>query len=143
MFRHALKIAIRNFRKNKLYTSINIFCLSLGICFALFTAIYISNQYAINKELKNVDRQVVLKTKWRKQDMGPDFTVINMLAKGLAEEYPGVVANYYRFSPVTNIVSAGDRFFQEDIAIGDTTLVSMYDFKVVNGDPKKAFENTS
>lgn len=75
--------------------------------------------------------------------MGPDITVITMLAKGLAEEYPHVVANYYRFNPVTNVVSAGDRFFQEDIAIGDTTLVSMYQFKMVQGNSQKAFENTS
>jgi ABC-type antimicrobial peptide transport system permease subunit len=75
--------------------------------------------------------------------MGPDITVITMLARGLREEYPHVVANYYRFSPVTNVVSAGDRFFMEDIAIGDTTLVSMYDFKMIQGNPEKAFENTS
>jgi putative ABC transport system permease protein len=143
MLKHLFKIATRNFRKNKFYTAINILCLSLGVCFCLFIAIYISNQYATNKDLKNVDRQFILKTKWRKQDMGPDINVITMLAKGLAKEYPHVVANYYRFNPVTNVVSAGDRFFQEDIAIGDTTLVSMYDFKLVQGNPEKAFENTS
>lgn len=139
MLQHLFKIAIRNFRKNKFYSSINIFCLALGICFCLFTTIYITQQFSVNKNLKNYDRQVLLKTKWRKQDMGPDITAINMLSKGLKDEYPHLVSNYYRFNPVTNIVSAGDRFFQEDIAIGDTTLVSMYDFKLVQGNKENAF----
>ncbi|MET0243677.1 MAG: ABC transporter permease [Flavitalea sp.] len=143
MLQHLFKIALRNFYKNKFYSAINIICLALGICFCLFTTIYISQEYAINKDLKNSDNQFVLKTKWRKQDMGPDITVISMLAKGLKDEYPHVVSNYYRYNPVTNIVSAGDRFFQEDIAIGDTTLVDMYGFKTLYGDPKKAFQNNS
>ena len=51
--------------------------------------------------------------------------------------------NYYRYNPVTNVVSAGDKHFKEDIAICDTTLVTMYSFPLLYGNKHKAFTNNS
>jgi putative ABC transport system permease protein len=143
MLRHYLTIAFRQFKKNKLYSAINILCLTIGISFSLFIGVYIMDQLAINKDLRNSDRQYILKSKWKEKDLGPEITTVSALAKGLKEEYPHLVANYYRYNPVTNVVSAGDRFFKEDISIGDTTLISMYDFPLVHGDRDHAFPNQS
>ena len=65
------------------------------------------------------------------------------LSKALKEEYPNLIKNYYRYNPVANVVSAGDRYFKENIAIGDTAFVSMYGLPVLYGDPGKAFENVN
>src|ERR1700709_496668 len=59
----------------------------------------------------------------------------------MKEEYPNLVANYYRFDPVVNIVSFGEKHFRTQIAVGDTTLVSMYGFPLLYGNPNKAFGN--
>ncbi|MGH2648722.1 MAG: ABC transporter permease, partial [Ginsengibacter sp.] len=93
--------------------------------------------------LKDVQHQYYLKSDWKKKNLGLGFTTISPLAKTLKEEYPSLVKNYYRYSPVTNVVSAGDKHFKEDIAIGDTTLVSMYGFHLLYGDKNKAFPNNS
>ncbi|MFI5185937.1 MAG: ABC transporter permease, partial [Chitinophagales bacterium] len=45
------------------------------------------------------------------------------------------------FDPVTNIVSVGDKHFRTEISAGDTTLVSMYGFHLLYGNPKQAFRN--
>ena len=75
--------------------------------------------------------------------MGLPITTIAQLAKALKEEFPALVNNYYRFNPVTNVVSAGDKHFKQNISICDTSLVSMYGFKLIQGDPKNAFKNNS
>jgi hypothetical protein len=44
---------------------------------------------------------------------------------------------------VTNVVSAGDKSFKEDIAIGDTTFVSMYGFQLLYGNKQQPFTDNS
>jgi hypothetical protein len=73
--------------------------------------------------------------------MGIDITTLGPLAKILMEEYPGLVANYYRFDPVANIVSVNGKHFREDISIGDTSFISMYGFPILYGNPEKPFAN--
>jgi ABC-type antimicrobial peptide transport system permease subunit len=109
----------------------------------MIIGVYILNQESVNSHLKNVENQYIIKSKWKTKDMGLDITTLGPLAKTLRTEYPDIVANYYRYNPVTNVVSAGDQHFKEDISIGDTTFVSMYGLPLLYGDPKQAFENNN
>jgi ABC-type antimicrobial peptide transport system permease subunit len=143
MFKNYLKIAIRHLTSHKLFSVINILCLSIGITFSLIIGIYILNEESVNTNLKNVDNQYIIKSNWKLKDMGLDVTTLGPLAKTLKTEYPNLVANYYRYNPVTNVVSAGYQHFKEDIAIGDTTFVNMYGLKLLFGNPTKAFENNN
>lgn len=143
MIKNYFKTAVRHFKKHKLFFAINILCLSIGITFSLIIGIYVLRQQSVNKELKDVQNQDYLKSNWKQKDLGLDITTVSPLAKTLKEEYPGLIKNYYRYSPVTNIVSAGDKHFEEDIAIGDTTFVSMYGFPLLYGDKNKVFPNNS
>src|SRR5689334_21937771 len=139
MFKNYFKIAVRHLFRHKFFSAINILCLAIGITFSLLIGIYVIGQYNINGAIRNVDRQYLIKSKWKVEEMGLDITTLGPLAKTLHEEYPTLVANYYRYNPVTNVVSAGDRHFKEDIAIGDTTLVSMYGFPLLYGNQQQAF----
>ncbi len=62
------------------------------------------------------------------------------LAKALREQYPGLVANYYRWDGITSNVSKGDKSFREPLQICDSTMLGMYGFSLLHGDPKTAFE---
>lgn len=143
MFKNYFKIAFRHFKKHKLFFAINILCLSIGITFSMIIGVYVLTQQSVNSGLNDVQHQYFLKSNWKQKNLGLDITTISPLAKTLKEEYPSLVKNFYRYSPVTNIVSAGDKHFKEDIAIGDTTLVSMYGFPLLYGDKNKAFPNNS
>ncbi|MGN6298394.1 MAG: ABC transporter permease [Ginsengibacter sp.] len=143
MFKNYFKIAIRHLTAHKLFSLINILCLAIGITFSIIIGTYILNQEAVNSHLKNLENQYIIKSKWKTKDMGLDITTLGPLAKTLKAEYPNLVANYYRYNPVTNVVSAGDKHFKENIAIGDTTFVSMYGLPVLYGNPKQAFQNNN
>ncbi|PZP44618.1 MAG: hypothetical protein DI598_14290, partial [Pseudopedobacter saltans] len=143
MFRNYLKTAWRSILKNKFFTFINLLCLSLGITFSLLIGMYVFSQYNVNSNLQNLDKQYILKSKWAKSDMGMSLTTLDALAKALKEEYPDLIQNYYRYNPVTNVVSAGETHLKSDIAIGDTTFVSMYGLSLLYGNPKNVFPNSN
>ncbi|MCG2617158.1 ABC transporter permease [Terrimonas sp. NA20] len=143
MLRNYLKIAFRNLMRRKLFSLINILGLSVGIAFSLLIGVYIIQEKQVNADLKNPDQQFIVKSDWKVKEMGLDITTVAPLPKAMKEEYPHLVSNYYRFNPVTNVVSAGDKHFKENIAIGDTTLVSMYGFPLLHGNTEQAFRDNN
>jgi ABC-type antimicrobial peptide transport system permease subunit len=143
MLKNYFTIALRNLARHTFFSAINILCLALGITFALIIGIDLLNQYAINASIKNVGNQYIIKSNWKVKEMGLDATTFGPLAKVLKEEYPALVANYYRYNPVTNVISAGDKSFKEDIAIGDTSFITMYGWPVLYGNRQQAFADNS
>jgi len=143
MLKNFFVIACRNLKRYKLFSFVNILCLSLGITFSLLIGVYIVKEKNVNGNLRNVDNQYLVKSKWKTKNMGLDITTLGPLAKTMAEEYPSLVANYYRYNPVTNVISVGDNHFKEDISIGDTTLVSMYGLDVLYGNKQQPFRDNN
>ena len=143
MLKNYTTVALRHLLRHKFFSAINILCLSIGITFSLLIGVYVINQYEVNGAIKNVERQYVVKSKWKIKDMGLDITTYGPLPKAMREEYPGLVARYYRYNPVTNVVSAADKFFKEDISIGDTSFISMYGFPLLEGNRQKPFADNN
>lgn len=139
MFRNYLLTAVRHLTRHKGFALINILCLSVGIVFSLVITIYVQQEKTINNHLRHAQNQCILKCSWKGQPAPLEFTSFWPLAKALREEYPELVAGYYRYMPYSGIVSANKRIFKEAIAVGDTSLVSMYDFPVLYGDKHRAF----
>jgi ABC-type antimicrobial peptide transport system permease subunit len=139
MIKNYFLIAVRHIRRHKLFALINVFCLAIGITFSMLIGVYVLQQRNINANLRNIDRQYIIKSIWKEKTMGMEQTSIGPFAETLHKSYPNLVANYFRYSPVTNVVSAGDKHFKENFAICDTTLISMYGFPLLYGDPANAF----
>jgi len=138
MIRNYLKIAWCNMVKNRFYSIVNIVGLSAGILFTLIIGSYAWSELQVNSELKNADRQFILQSRWTGSNMGSELVTIAPIAKALAEEYPTLVTNYYRFDGVSSTVSKGDKHFRESFQIGDSTLLRMYGFSLLHGDAKTA-----
>ncbi len=83
MLRNYLIIAFRHFTRHKLFSAINILCLSIGITFCMIIGIYVLGQKGVNSDLRYVDRQYYIKTVWKEKDMGSDITSVSPLAKAL------------------------------------------------------------
>ena len=73
--------------------------------------------------------------------MGVELTTIGALPKALKEEYPSLVANYYRFDGITSNVSKGDKHFREGLQVCDSTMLDMYGFQLQHGNPNTAFKD--
>ncbi|MBB1284245.1 ABC transporter permease [Flavisolibacter sp. BT320] len=140
MLKNYFVIACRHLLKSRSYTAINILGLSIGIGFTLLIAGYVWRELQVNRQLRNVDQQYIIQSRWKDPNMGMDLTTVGPLAKSLKESYPHLVANYYRWDGITSTVSKGDRIFREGLQIGDSTLLSMFGFQLLHGDVKTALK---
>jgi len=140
MLNNYFKIAWRNILKQKFISLVSIFGLSVGITFSLLIASYVHGELQVNAALKNTDNQYILQSKWKNPDMGIEIATLGPLGKTLKEEYPNLVANYYRFDAITVAVSHGDKHFREDVQAGDSTFLSMYGFQLLQGDANTAMQ---
>ena len=138
MLRNYLKIAWRHLLKARFHSAVNILGLSIGIGFTLLIGAYVWGELAVNKKLRNADRQFIIQSNWKDPNMGLNLTTLGPLAKALREQYPDLVKNYYRWDGVTSTVSKGERIFREGLQIGDSTLLTMFGFKLLYGDAKTA-----
>jgi putative ABC transport system permease protein len=137
---HFAKIAWRNLVKNPFYSFVNIAGLATGIAFTLIIGSYVCSEKRINHTLKNADRQYIIQSRWKDPNQGMALTTLGPLAKALKEQYPQLVANYYRWDGVTSNVSLGDKVFREGLQICDSTMFEMYGFKLIHGDQSTAFD---
>ncbi len=141
MLKSYIKIAWRNLWKNKAFSIINIFGLSIGIAFSLLIGAYVWGELQVNRQLKDADNQYIIQSKWKDPNMGFVIGSSAELPKALKESYPGLVTNYYRFDGITTNVSKGDKHFRETVQVGDSTLLNMYGFKLLQGDANTALND--
>jgi putative ABC transport system permease protein len=141
MIRNHIKLAWRNLKRKKRYTAIHIVGLFTGICFAMLIGTFVWQEYQVNKNLKNAEQQYILTSNWKNPNMGVDFTTLAPLAERLKENYPQLVANYYRWDGITSIISNGTTNFREGIKIGDENMLEMYGFQLLHGNPKTVFKS--
>ncbi|HEY2582806.1 MAG TPA: ABC transporter permease [Mucilaginibacter sp.] len=139
MLQNYFTIAWRSLWKNKVFSLINIFGLSIGIAFTLLVGAYVWGELRVNHDLKDADNQYILLSKWKNPNMGYEITSIAQLPKILKELYPNLVTNYYHWDAITSNISKGDKHFRENIQVGDSTLLSMYGLNLLRGDAKTAF----
>ena len=138
MLNNYFKIAWRNLLKRRFFSLVSILGLSVGMTFTFLIASFVRGELQVNKTLKNADRQYLLQSKWKKEDMGIEIATLGPLGKTLKEEYPNLVANYYRFDGITVAVSNGEKHYREEIQAGDSTLLTMFGFPLLHGDAASA-----
>ncbi|HEY6974951.1 MAG TPA: ABC transporter permease [Chitinophagaceae bacterium] len=141
MFKNYFKIAWRNIVKNRFYSAINIFGLSVGIAFTLLIAVYIWGELKVNRNLKNANQQYIIESNWKDPNEGFPLATLGPLAKELKERYPDLVANYYRYDGITSNISKGDKSFRENLQVGDSTLLNMFGFTLMHGNAATALKN--
>ncbi|HXB08968.1 MAG TPA: ABC transporter permease, partial [Puia sp.] len=134
MLSNYCKTAARSILRQPFYAALNVVGLSLGVAFTLLIGIYCWSELRVNRQLRQADRQYILTSDWKNPNMGYPLATLGPLARALREQYPALVASFYRFDGVWAVVSAGDKHFREGLQIGDSTLLPMYGFGLLQGD---------
>ena len=91
MFSNYLKIAWRNLMKNKIFSFINIFGLSVGLTCCMLITVYLYNEVNYDKYHKNIDQLYQLATtfvKDGKEDKTPNTPA--PIAAAMKEEFPEI-----------------------------------------------------
>ncbi|MEZ0484581.1 ABC transporter permease [Fibrella aquatica] len=138
MLQNYITIAWRNLLRRTFYSLLNMVGLAVGITFALLIGAYCWGEYQVNRSLRNANQQCLVQSQWTEENRGMDITSFAPVGPALKTEYPTLVANYYRFYGVSATISKGENHFRESIQIGDSTMLTMFDFPMLHGDPRTA-----
>jgi len=142
MLKNYLKIAIRNLGKQKVYSSINILGLSIGIASAILIILFASDELNYDKFNHNYERIGRIIT----QSKGKDNSVRNFslsgasLGESLAAEYPEVENS----TPILDRNSFGrftvqyenNKYYESGYLVTRPSFLKIFDFKVLRGDKR-------
>lgn len=142
MFKNYLKIAYRSMNKNKSYSLINVFGLSLGIACCILIFAYIGYELSFDRYHENADsiyRIVAKRTvEGRTQELP---SVTGPMGPALVEEFPEVI-DAVRIMPtvIRSFFYEDKKFFQSGVFYADQSIFSVFSFELIEGNPETALE---
>lgn len=146
MLKNYIKIAFRNLFKNKTYSSINIFGLSIGVACCLLILLYLTNEFSYDKFHENSDR---IYRAWVHEDYGDGSIYWNTvtplrLKETISGNIPEAESIARRFV-YTDLVKSDEQSegFSEPIQLVDSEFFTMFDFELLKGTPESVFAQTS
>ena len=139
MLKNYLKIAVRNIKRNKIYSFINIIGLAVGIACTVLILLWIQDELSYDNFHSKGDRIYRIISENPKSG-GPEHYAGSPapLGPALIEEYPEVL----RFTRLQAGWSGwhlhyGDKnFTDEKLANADPAFFDIFDFELLQGDPK-------
>ena len=139
MIKNYLTVAIRNLMRHKLYTSINVLGLAIGLACGILILLYIQQEFSVDRTHTLGDRiyKVIREERGSTQTTYDEGTS-GALGPVLEETFPEVetTVRMWRWG-----VSAqyGEHKNLYTLALVDDNFLDVFDFPFIKGDPKTAF----
>ncbi|MBX9781790.1 MAG: ABC transporter permease [Chitinophagaceae bacterium] len=139
MFRFNLKIAWRNIRKNKVFSSINMIGLALSMACCLAISMYIWNE--THYDSFHTNEKDIYRITNKQNQAGKLYlaaTTPGPLAPALQKDFPQI-KNTVRFGNWGGIFKKGDKVYGEkNVQFTENSIFSVFNFPMVKGNPKTA-----
>ena len=141
MIRNYFKTALRNLRKNKLYSAINIFGLTVGLAACLLIGVYINHELSYDKFNVNANRIVRATMEYSGAGtVNTTATTGTKVGPQFKRMFPSV-EEYARTFISHNVVKSGDKIFDEPrILYADQPFFKIFSFHLVEGDAATALD---
>lgn len=141
MLRNYLLVALRNIKRQKVFSLINILGLSLALMACLWILLFIKDEFSFDRFHTNRDSiYSVVKTDHHFDHMRR--LIFTIAGPTLKEYFPGI-KHSVRFSHYEAIVRQEDKLFQERCDFADADFFKMFSFKLLRGDAESALEKES
>ncbi len=139
MIKNYFRIALRNLKKHKAFSFINIFGLAVGLtCFMLISA-YIYNELTYDRypdEAENIYRVNLSVTGNGNVAVYPDVDVA--VGKGMKDAFPEV-KSFARIFGISDYVKYEDKQFKEDhLTFADSNFLEMFSIALIEGNISNA-----
>ena len=139
MFKNYLTITLRNLRKNKIFSFINVFGLAVGLTCFMFIAAFVYNELSYDNypaDAKDIYRVNLSVTGNGNVVVYPDVDAA--VGQGIKNAFPEVEA-FTRLSPVSSFIKYGDKNFKEEhIALADSNFLQMFSISLIEGNIAEA-----
>jgi putative ABC transport system permease protein len=141
MIKNYIKIALRNLRRNKLYSLLNIVGLAIGITCCILILLYVQDELSYDRFHENADRIYRATTHFVLKDRVMDFaSTAHVQGPMFKEAYPEV-ENYVRFNSYGSrrMIRYEDVSYAEEKFIWvDNSVFDIFSFNLIKGNPKEA-----
>ncbi len=139
MLRNYILVALRNLWRQKGYTLINIFGLTVGLASSLFILLYVINELTYDRFHEKSDRiyRVWISGSMPATEMRHAVTSPPM-AEAMLNDYPEVEQAVRLRQAGGWVVRQGDRIFHEtdeEFLFADSTFFDVFSYKLLKGDP--------
>ncbi|MBL0183376.1 MAG: ABC transporter permease [Chitinophagaceae bacterium] len=141
MFKNYFRTALRNLRKHKLYSAINIFGLTVGLAACLLIGIYISHELSYDRFNKNADRIVRATMEYKQAEtVNTVATTGTKVGPQFKRTFPAV-EEYVRTFISSSVVKSGDKVFEEPrVLFADDPFFKVFSFHVIKGNAATALD---
>jgi putative ABC transport system permease protein len=143
MFYNYLKIAIRNLKRNRIYSIINIAGLSIGLACCMLILLYNKDELSFDRFHKNATNI------YRITSESLDSTGKSTRTSGITGMMPGPnfkreipeIKDFVRIQSERTAVKVGTEIYQQEGNYVDDNFFSVFTFPLKAGDPKEALKD--
>src|SRR5450432_4250371 len=135
MIKNLLLIALRNFKKDKWYSLLNVLGLTIGITFSLFLIFYIKDELSYDRYNTKVDRIYRVNSYIQEKDKNTDWAITQFpLGPTMKKDFPEV-EEAVRFSgrERTLFKQGENNFYETKIYYVDSTVFKVFTCNFVEG----------
>lgn len=140
MFKNYLKVALRNLRKHKGYSIINIAGLAAGMAVCILILLWVQDELSYDRFNANADQiyRVCFSDLWSGNRVKFSSTPTG-IGPALQQDFPEVInsARFYRMPDVL-VGREEKRFVEEYVLLADSSLFELFSFPFIKGNPQYA-----
>jgi putative ABC transport system permease protein len=144
MLRNYLKIALRNIRKHKGYSYINISGLALGMACCLLIVLFVRDELSYDRYHENADQIYrVIKETESKGKRSLSISTPPPLSRALVDDFPEVINSVRLITPTQKeiLVSYEDKkFYETRFFFADPSFFDIFTFPLFRGNPETALQ---
>jgi len=146
MLSNYIKIALRNLKRHRVFSIINILGLSVGLTCCILIGLYINEEMSYDRFHTNSDNIYRFTREFKSPD-GTTSLHLSSLAPPfspfLREEFPNEIEKIGRYVTFPGTVSYDEKLFQEpNFGFADPEVIDILTFQSVEGDLKKALSES-
>jgi len=145
MLKNYLKIALRNFRRHKGYSFINIAGFAIGMACCLLILIYVRHELSYDRYHKDADRICRIVIDIRTQTANRVFALVSpTVAPALKADYPQIECAARAVPTSARLVRLEEKSFYEDrFMYADQELFDIFTIPFIQGIPQEALTRPS
>src|SRR5664279_1314732 len=141
MIKSYLVVALRNLRKNKAFSFLNVSGLAIGMASAILILLWVQNEMSFDQFHKNRD---FIYEAWNRGQMDDKIQCWNntpqILGPTVKKDYPEV-ASVARTVNTWKVTSVGDKKFSTESLIVDPEFLKIFSFPFIQGNGNTALES--
>ena len=140
MIKNVLLLALRNFKKDKWFSLLNVLGLTLGVTFSLFLIFYIKDELNYDRYHEKADRIFRINSYIQEKDKNTNWTITQVpLAPTLKKDFPEVEEAVRFLSRERTLFKNGTReFFETKVYYADSNVFNVFTYKFLEGNAAHA-----